>query len=117
MQAMLHEFALVFVLSLVASTTSVTLTKARVFRGLRDVVARCGGWLGDLARCPYCMSHWIAMLLVAVYRPRLTECSLPILDYVVSVFSIVAMATLWSAGICGSLTAMDALSDQSDHVH
>ena len=113
----LHDYAEVLVLSLVASTTSVTLAKARVFRGLREVVGRCGGWLGDLVRCPYCMSHWIALLLVAVYRPRLTQCSLPILDYLVSVFAIVAVATLWSAGICGSLWAMDALSDKSDHVH
>jgi hypothetical protein len=39
-----------------------------MFRGLRD---RCGGrdtWLGYLVSCPYCLSHWVAFIIVPLTR-------------------------------------------------
>jgi hypothetical protein len=104
----------VIVLSLVVSTTSVTVTKARVFREVRHIAARHGSWLGDLMRCPYCISHWISLLLVTIYRPCIVRSGVALADCLVSVFVIVAIATVWSQFVCFSLHAMDSLKDGSD---
>jgi uncharacterized membrane protein len=50
--------------SLVVMGLSHTIARERIFAPLR---ARLGGrdtWLGYLVSCPYCVSHWIALILV-----------------------------------------------------
>ena len=50
--------------SLVVMGLSHTIARERIFQPLR---ARLGGkdtWLGYLISCPYCVSHWIAFILV-----------------------------------------------------
>ena len=50
--------------SAVVMGLSYTIAKEEMFRGLRD---RCGGrdtWLGYLVSCPYCLSHWVAFIIV-----------------------------------------------------
>lgn len=50
--------------SLVVMGLSHTIARERIFQPLR---ARLGGkdtWLGYLISCPYCVSHWIALILV-----------------------------------------------------
>ena len=53
-----------FAVSAVVMGLSYTIAKEEMFRGLRD---RCGGqdtWLGYLVSCPYCVSHWVAFVIV-----------------------------------------------------
>ena len=55
-----------FAVSAVVMGLSYTIAKEELFRGLRD---RCGGkdtWLGYLVSCPYCLSHWVAFIVVPV---------------------------------------------------
>jgi uncharacterized membrane protein len=55
-----------FAVSAVVMGLSYTIAKEEMFRGLRD---RCGGrdtWLGYLVSCPYCLSHWVAFVIVPV---------------------------------------------------
>lgn len=112
MPATLNDYSTAFWLSLVVSTTSVTLSKAKLFLGLREALSRCSRWLGALIHCPYCVSHWVSLLLVVVYRPCLAHCGICVIDYGVSVFAIVAVATIWSRLIVASLQTMDSLPDE-----
>jgi len=107
----LRDYLDVLALSLVVSTTSVTVGKARVFRGLRAMTAGWGEWWGALFHCPYCLSHWIALALVLVYRPRVIHGPFPAIDELVSLFAIVALASVWSRLVCGALSSMDQLTD------
>ena len=53
-----------FAVSAVVMGLSYTIAKEELFRPVRD---RCGGretWLGYLVSCPYCVSHWIAFIVV-----------------------------------------------------
>jgi hypothetical protein len=104
-----YQWLDVAALSLVTATTSVTIAKSKAFLRLRRLAAARGRWLRDLVRCPYCLSHWIALVLVPAYRPVLAESGVPVLDLLVSLFSVVALSALWSLGICRSLQAMDAI--------
>jgi len=107
----LRDYLDVLVLALVVSTMSVTMGKARVFRGLRATAAGWGDWWGALFHCPYCLSHWIALALVLVYRPRVIDGPMPVLDEIVSLFVIVALASVWSRLVCDALSSMDQLTD------
>ncbi len=106
-----HECLEVLALALVASTTSVTVSKARIFREIRAMACGWSPWLGELLHCPYCLSHWIALALVLAYRPSLVHGAFSVLDGLVSLLVIVALANVWSRLLCDALHAMDRLTD------
>ena len=51
-------------LSAVVMGIAQTLTKERMFEPLRERLGGHETWLGYLASCPYCISHWVAFVLV-----------------------------------------------------
>lgn len=88
----------VAVLALATAAISVTTSKARVFAFARKWIAGRNQWLGDLASCPYCTSHWVAIAFVAIYHPVLVP-QLIVVDFFVSVFVMVAIAAIISGVI------------------
>ena len=50
--------------SLVVMGLSHTIARERIFEPLRTRLGGKGTWLGYLVSCPYCASHWIALILV-----------------------------------------------------
>lgn len=86
----------VAVLALATAAISLTITKGRIFTSAREWIAGRNKWLGELMSCPYCTSHWVAIVLVAIYRPVIIQ-QWFLIDLLVSVFAMVAM----SAVICG----------------
>ena len=79
-------------LSLVTASISYTVTEARLFKPLREWVHRKLPW-GEPLACGYCLGHWIAFALVAVYRPRLFDMWW-LLDYFLT-----ALIIAWLSGI------------------
>jgi hypothetical protein len=60
----LYGIAKLFAVAVVVMGLSHTIARERLFEGLR---ARLGGketWFGYLVSCPYCVSHWVAFVLV-----------------------------------------------------
>jgi hypothetical protein len=76
-----------FLLALAVSAASMTVSQTAAFRPVRLCAAY---WtpLGKLLRCPYCLSHWLALAAVAFYRPSWW---LP-----VEVFAVVGLASIFS---------------------
>jgi hypothetical protein len=87
--------------SLVVMGISQTIAKERMFERVRE---RCGGrdtWLGYMVSCPYCVSHWIAFVMVpltGVYAitvaPRWPVVS-PILDWFLSSILVTVIAAFF----------------------
>jgi hypothetical protein len=50
--------------SLVVMGLSHTIARERLFAPLRQALGGRDTWLGYLVSCPYCVSHWLAFLLV-----------------------------------------------------
>jgi hypothetical protein len=50
--------------SLVVMGMSQTIAKERIFAPLRDRLGGKETWLGYLISCPYCVSHWLAFVMV-----------------------------------------------------
>ncbi len=83
-------------LALFVSVVSLTITKAKAFSTIREKIIEKSDWLGYLFSCPYCLSHWVSLLVVAVYRPITVSSGMLLADLVVSIFVIVALATMFA---------------------
>ena len=76
---------LVLLLSCVTASIAFTVSETILFRPFRETVARCSPWLGKLFSCGYCLGHWVALGLVAAYRPRLFASQFVFIDYFLTV--------------------------------
>jgi uncharacterized oligopeptide transporter (OPT) family protein len=52
------------VVSAVVMGLAQTIAKEKVFEPLRNALGGKETWLGYLVSCPYCLSHWLAFVLV-----------------------------------------------------
>jgi hypothetical protein len=86
-------------LSLVTASVAFTFCETMLFAGLRDWVKERSAWLGKLACCGYCLGHWVAFVLVAIYRPRLFAGWWP-LDYFLTALVIAWLAAFQWATLC-----------------
>lgn len=68
-------------LSLVTASISFTITETKLFESARNFLGKQSLFLGKLFNCGYCFGHWVAFILVAIYRPRLFQSSFLLIDY------------------------------------
>jgi len=94
---MLTTIVTLVALALAISSASVTITLSGIFASWREWIDDRSDFFGDLVHCPYCTSHWLSFGAVAVYQPRLVESSIWPLDYAVSAFILVALASFSAA--------------------
>ncbi|UCH92598.1 MAG: DUF1360 domain-containing protein [Candidatus Aminicenantes bacterium] len=87
-------------LSFVAASISFTITETKIFKPFREWMKKKSAFLGDLLSCGYCLGHWGAFALVAVYQPRLFE-SWWLLDYFLS-----AIVIAWFSGLQWTLMCL-----------
>ncbi len=86
-------------LSLVTASVAFTVSEATIFAGLRRRVDAWNPRFGKLLGCGYCVSHWVAFGLVAIYRPRLLRAWWP-LDYFLTALVIAWLAAFQWAALC-----------------
>jgi hypothetical protein len=86
-------------LSLVTASVAFTLCETKLFAWWREWVKGRGVWLGKLACCGYCLGHWVAFVLVAIYRPRLFG-GWWLLDYLLTALVIAWLAAFQWAALC-----------------
>ena len=99
-------------LALAASAISVTITRGKVFEGVRTFVKGHNKWGGDLISCSYCTSHWVSFVLTAIYQPRLIESRFYLVDVILSAFVIIAIAS-WSSVLILKLLGFEDLKDEN----
>lgn len=91
----MYIVVLLAILGLAVGSISMTLSKSKAFRSARKAVRDRSKWLGDLASCPYCTSHWVSAGFALFLRPEITGS--PIADFVLAMFATVTL----SAVSCG----------------
>ncbi len=91
---------LLFAVALVTMAVSHTIARERIFRPLRDRLGGKETWLGYLVSCPYCVSHWVAFVLVPLTgayflraQPRVRGVS-AVLDWLLSSLLVAAIAAV-----------------------
>lgn len=88
-----------FVIAVAAASISYTITMTELFAPVRSWSQKLGHMIGYLFTCFYCMSHWVVIAAVLIYRPRLIQSDLLGVDLIVSIFFTITMAAL----VCGLL--------------
>lgn len=86
-------------LSFITASISFTVTETKLFKSLWEWVKGRNALLGELITCGYCFGHWVAFVLVAVYRPRLFV-SWWLLDYFLTAIVIAWFAAFQWALLC-----------------
>lgn len=96
-------------LSMCIATISLTITKSVAFSPVRRMVYQQSEWLGALFNCPYCLTHWIAILFVTllyVYSPFHMVTNKVFLDIMIMIFATTSLATLISGVMFFALRTM-----------
>lgn len=76
------------------SACAITLSHARVSSGLRAWLNEHAPLFGSLLSCPYCVSHWLAFILVFLYP--LPVVGNPIVNWFVGSMALVGLAAILS---------------------
>ncbi len=87
-------------LSLVTANIAFIVAESSLFGGFRGWLQGIDNWLSHMVGCGYCLSQWIALALVAVYRPRLYFAWWP-LDYCLTALAIGGLASVIWLALCG----------------
>ena len=88
----------VFLLSMVTASISFTVAEMKLFEPLRRRMPKESFW-AELLSCDYCLGHWVAFALVAIYRPRLFEFWW-LLDYFLTALVIAWLSAFQSVSLC-----------------
>src|SRR5208282_400185 len=85
--------AVLLELGVACGAISLVVAKGKIFDKPHDWLALKFPFLDQLLSCTWCNSHWIAAVLVLLYRKSLCH---SIADYVVLTFVVVAIAQVVS---------------------
>lgn len=66
----MNQLINILVIGICVGTISNTISRTNVFKPLRLAIYRRNLWFGELIRCPYCLSHWVAFAAVAFFGPQ-----------------------------------------------
>jgi len=91
-------------LSMVTAALSFLAAESSVFAPVREWAAKKHALLGKLASCCYCLGHWVAFILAALYKPRLFELWW-LLDYVLTALAVAWLAAFQSMLLCVLMNA------------
>jgi len=80
-------------LSFITASISFSVTETKLFKPLREWMKEKSTFFGELFSCGYCLGHWVAFALVAVYQPKIVAAWSP-LDYFLT-----ALLIAWFSGI------------------
>lgn len=89
------------------SALSITIAKGTIFKNLRDWTGRKSKFFGGLLTCTYCLSHWVALFLVLIYKPEPFGYT-SIINCIVAVFVLVGVSSL----ITGVILSLPPLKQQ-----
>lgn len=79
------------------AAVSLTLSRTHITHHARDWTLERWPLLGQLFACPYCLSHWFALVLAPAVD--MTLASNTVVNYLVTVFALIGVAAVWAGGI------------------
>jgi len=75
-------------LSIVCASISFTITESFIFSSFRNWINNKNYYLGKLFSCGYCLSHWVALVLVSIYSFRILTSNIILVDYFFTILII-----------------------------
>jgi len=81
-------------LSLTTWLCSTTIARSDIFDPARAAIKKRSKFVYDCVSCQYCISHWVGLFWVLIYRPRLLDSGLLAVDLAFSTFAVIAASAL-----------------------
>ena len=94
-----NALAQVVLLSVATACLAFTVSETALFAPLREAVKARSVWLGKLLSCGYCLGWWVALILVAIYQPRLLQ-RWWLLDYFLTAAVVAWLSAFQWAALC-----------------
>jgi hypothetical protein len=63
----------ILLFSLPNAAIAFTVAETKIFAPFRNWTKQKSAFFGELVSCGYCLGHWTAFAIVAIYRPRLFD--------------------------------------------
>jgi hypothetical protein len=105
----LHQIIKMVFLSMACGAISMVLTKSSLFNFAHDWLEEKLSLVGKLFNCPWCTSHWVAGVLIAIYNVDLfygmrpawsyvgwSSTPLYLVDFAMNIFVMVVLAAVSS---------------------
>lgn len=96
----MNDLVRLFLLSVAVGAISMVVTKSPLLNKFHSWVEKRSPFLEEMLSCPWCTSHWVAGFFVVVFGPihleRTANWTLVPLDYIVSIFAVVGLASVTS---------------------
>jgi len=83
-----------FLLSIITASISFFIAHSQLLEDLREWIQERSKFFGDLFSCCYCLSHWVAVIMVIIFSVRLFDCGWVGIDIVLTI-----LAVAWFAGL------------------
>lgn len=80
-------------LSFANACISYTISQTLIFKPFRYILSCWNDWIGELVSCGYCLGHWVAFILVAIYHPYVVH------SYWLIDWFITSLILAWLSGI------------------
>jgi len=91
---MIADLTTCLMIALAASSISITVTQTELFAAFREWTMKKNAMIGHLFQCFYCLSHWAVFGGMLVYRPALLHSGIAVIDWVMTAFITITLATL-----------------------
>lgn len=86
-------FNLVF-LGIATGAISMVVSRSAILNAFHAWVEKRSVFLEDLLSCPWCVSHWIALIFTIIYRPLIVTSWFVPVDYFVTVMVMTVIAAI-----------------------
>jgi hypothetical protein len=95
---MIHDMAApvfnLIVLGIASGAVSMVVSRSTIFNSFHNWLEKRSVYLEDLLSCPWCLSHWVALVFTIIYRPLVITSWLIPVDYFVTVMVMTVIAAI-----------------------
>lgn len=88
------DFPTLIELAAAIAALSAIVTLAKISKPFRVWLSNRSSWIGELFSCSYCFSHWVALVVVLWYKPRIMASSVAFIDYFVTWLCLISFAAI-----------------------
>jgi len=82
------------VLGIATGAISMVVSRSTIFNAFHDWLEKRSVFLEDLLSCPWCLSHWIALVFTIIYHPLIVTSWFVPLDYFVTLMVMTVVAAI-----------------------
>jgi len=98
-------------IALAIASVSMTITKSNITGKLRALISKCGLWAKKLIHCPYCLSHWLAAVIICIFYWGVYPLSM----LIIMIFTVITLACFGSLGIVWLFLMLDDLDNAGEN--